>query len=91
MDFINRLTLLSLYIFRASLANFSVIGDFKTVGSGHRFLTRSGGDLRTCRHRLPLSQTEMPSVGVRYFSRVPLELTACNRKHFLNSLNSYLI
>lgn len=55
--------------FRVQLATLSAVREIQSVVSGHSIQTRHRGNLRTHRHRLTLSHTEMSSVGVRYFNR----------------------
>lgn len=68
------LMLYSLYIFKVILATYSIIGDLQTVSSGHRLPNRHGGNHRTLRYRLTLSQTEMSSPGDWHFNKHPSEI-----------------
>lgn len=69
----------------------NVIGDLYTVGSGHIFPTRNGGDLPTYRHHHTLSLTEMANVGVRYFNNIPSDVEVYEGKNFANVLKEFLI
>lgn len=53
-------------IYKAVIINVSNHSTLQSVGEGRRFPTRHGGNLRTPRHRLALSESQFPYTGITF-------------------------